>query len=91
MALTWPKTNSSTTLKRMWSLLKIVGQHKNDFQLGKHWENATENVGEEPNHKNITKTKFSDSSKMKNDCPREEEIHSKSKIVDFTHSNFPAA
>ena len=38
--------------------------------------NATEIVGEEPNHKNITKTKFSDSRKMKNDYPCEEEIHS---------------
>ena len=73
LALTWPKTKSTTTPKRMWSLLKIAGQHKNDFQLGKHWGNATEIVGEEPNHKNITKTKFLDSSKMKNDYPREEE------------------
>ena len=65
LALTWPKMNSSTTLKMMWSLLKIVGKHKNDFHLGKHWENATENVGEEPNHKNITKTKFPDSRKWR--------------------------
>ena len=89
MALTWPKTKSTTTPMRMWSLLHIARKHKNDFQLGKHWENAIENVGEEPNHKNITKMKFSDSSKMKNDFPREEEIHSKSKILDFTHNNFP--
>ena len=40
----------------MWSLLEIVGQHKNDFQLGKHSENATEIIGEETqpqeHHKN---------------------------------------
>ena len=83
--------NSSTTLKRMWSLLKIARKHKIDFQLGKHWENETENVGEEPNHKNIKINKLLDSSKMKNDCPREEEIHSKSKFMDFTLSKFLAA
>ena len=61
---------------------------KNEIHLGKHWGNATEIVGEEPNHKNITKMKFSDSRKMKNDCLREEEIHSNPKSWISHSGNF---
>ena len=49
----------------MRSLLKSLGNTKNNFQLGKHWGNATEIIGEEPNHKNITKEKFSASRKWR--------------------------
>ena len=55
----------------MWSLLKIVGQHKNDFHLDKQWGMQQKMLGKRSNHKIITKTEFLAPRKMKNDCPRE--------------------
>ena len=59
-------------------------EHKNDFQLDKHWGNATGCWGKEPNHISLPKTN-PQLRRMRNDYPHEGKTHHNNSKTNFTH------